>query len=183
MSRNTPESTTKKTTNIIYVYIIEYIYICLIFSLKKLIQEIEYLLSSRKENQKMEGGNYYRDGREHSSRTGGPRFLIWRSQQVCRTISEERFILGHTIESFSVCLLVCLCLFLLWHAATWCGISVPRLGNELRPQQWKHWILTTWPPMNLLLRDFFFFFNRHAEISRPGSKPKPQQRQCQILNH
>ena len=29
-----------------------------------------------------------------------------------------------------------------------CGILVPQPGIEPRPQQWKHWVLTTGPPEN-----------------------------------
>ena len=40
--------------------------------------------------------------------------------------------------------------WLVWphHAA--CGTSVPWPGIETRPQEWKHWILTTRPPGNSL---------------------------------
>ena len=39
-------------------------------------------------------------------------------------------------------------IFYFWPHSTACGISVPWPGIEPRPQQWKHWILTTRPPGN-----------------------------------
>ena len=38
--------------------------------------------------------------------------------------------------------------FVLLAAVTWCGISVPRPGTELRPQRWKCQVLTNSPPGN-----------------------------------
>ena len=85
------------------------------------------------------------------------------------------------------------CFWLHTCTGTWCGISFSRLGIELGPQWWKHWVLANRIPKNSLsiLKNYnlyifsrivIFFLNCVSSFSTDGF-PEHWESRCLCGSH